>query len=864
MNVFQTAPNDQSIYYLGQIFGYVGTLLPTSNTTVLSAMFKVFNTAMLVMGVLMVIYISIIGVMATAHEGEFLGKKWHKLWTPIRMVLGIATLVPTASGYSVIQLIVMWVIVQGVGAADQVWGSALKYISATGTVSGTLISSPDVQSQMAPLFQALTCQATAHGSYNYSGSPGYYCADPSINDPFCQLSSDQMLSLNGSQVSQVVTPSGQYSLYSMGPSGTGNSCGSITFCNADVACKADPTSALCTACTAQKNALGLVVSALGAVAQSFADADYSYRQFYATSTPTNVTKIEWLLNYCSAKGASQKQCCAEPPLVVNSAFPGITTPSGCSTSLFPSPDAAQGKDGGNTNANPDAINQIFWPYLFSNLAAGSNFIQSATTVYIGNITAAVVAHQTENQQLSGMYQGAYNIGWLFAGAYYFNLSQQSSAQIKASVPKFSVAGCDPNPNGPGAGGSCTSSILNGSSGHPAYRNNYDAAGNLLTTMQQSGLPQSNPTFSQVQGLTTSGLGDVLNSFQNLLTTGTLNNGASTMSILLNLHNFGIGLLTTAAVIWVIMVTLALVLPLVGGWSPFILGNGVQSPVSSALISMFMFLGPPIFALIMVLFVFGCTLAYYLPIIPYLVYTFAVVGWFMAAIETMVASPLISLAIMAPGGEHEVFGKAVNSIFLLFNVFLRPILLVFGLIAAILLMGVVISMINAGFSQVMNSVGGQGISAITDPIELIVFIFMYIALVTLTVNKCCSIIPEMPDKVMKWLGAQGMGYGADKLTSIAGAAETGAKVAKGGAERSFAAAKGAVAAQKKGGEEGGGPSVSSGESGAGGGSAGGGGESQAIAKPLAPGQKPTPIPSGGAEGPALPKRPSSGPGSLPKK
>src|SRR5688500_18872811 len=121
INVFTIAVNDQSIYYLGRIFGNVGTVLPGTGPAILSAMFKVFNTAMLAVGSLIVTYTTVVGVLNTAAEGEFLGKHWHSIWVPLRTVIGIAGLFPTSSGYSAIQIVMMWVIMQGVGAADSVW-----------------------------------------------------------------------------------------------------------------------------------------------------------------------------------------------------------------------------------------------------------------------------------------------------------------------------------------------------------------------------------------------------------------------------------------------------------------------------------------------------------------------------------------------------------------------------------------------------------------------------------------------------------------------------------------------------------------------------------------------------------------------
>ena len=55
-----------------------------------------------------------------------LGKKFSSVWIPIRYSLGTALVLPvTSQGYCIMQQLVMWVILQGVGLADSVWNSYL-------------------------------------------------------------------------------------------------------------------------------------------------------------------------------------------------------------------------------------------------------------------------------------------------------------------------------------------------------------------------------------------------------------------------------------------------------------------------------------------------------------------------------------------------------------------------------------------------------------------------------------------------------------------------------------------------------------------------------------------------------------------
>ncbi|WP_225766738.1 DotA/TraY family protein [Stenotrophomonas sp. Marseille-Q4652] len=89
----------------------------------LGAAVGMFNTAVLIVAGILVMYTLIAGTLSTAHDGEMLGKKWSSLWLPIRTTLGAAAILPTMGGFSVIQAIVIWLALQGVGIANSVWGA---------------------------------------------------------------------------------------------------------------------------------------------------------------------------------------------------------------------------------------------------------------------------------------------------------------------------------------------------------------------------------------------------------------------------------------------------------------------------------------------------------------------------------------------------------------------------------------------------------------------------------------------------------------------------------------------------------------------------------------------------------------------
>ena len=159
---FAPPPSDYSVVFLGNIFGIVDGVLHGTGSQIMGSIFAVFNAAVLALGGLVIMYTLLVSTMNTAHEGQMLGKKWSSIWIPVRSTLGLALLIPKASGYCLMQIFVMWIVVQGVGAADKVWDAALGYLNRGGVI---------IQGQMDP-----TTSLTAAKSSGSAGGAQYILA----------------------------------------------------------------------------------------------------------------------------------------------------------------------------------------------------------------------------------------------------------------------------------------------------------------------------------------------------------------------------------------------------------------------------------------------------------------------------------------------------------------------------------------------------------------------------------------------------------------------------------------------------------------------------------------------------------------
>jgi conjugal transfer/type IV secretion protein DotA/TraY len=141
-----TSCTDHSVDMLRSIFGPVIDALVTgadpdtvsAASNVIATMMSFFNSGILIVGTLIVSYVAAMGTINTANDGEAMGRNWSSLWTPVRIVAGGAVLLPTASGYSFIQLVVLLFALWGIGFANGTYktGMAIGVLSPDGVVQG--------------------------------------------------------------------------------------------------------------------------------------------------------------------------------------------------------------------------------------------------------------------------------------------------------------------------------------------------------------------------------------------------------------------------------------------------------------------------------------------------------------------------------------------------------------------------------------------------------------------------------------------------------------------------------------------------------------------------------------------------------
>ncbi|MDR3423856.1 MAG: DotA/TraY family protein [Alphaproteobacteria bacterium] len=183
---------------------------------------------------------------------------------------------------------------------------------------------------------------------------------------------------------------------------------------------------------------------------------------------------------------------------------------------------------------------------------------------------------------------------------------------------------------------------------------------------------------------------------------------------------------------------------------------------------------PYAGLIVLLFwMAGFTLAFILPLMPFMRFSFSVLGWFFMIIEAVIAVPLVALAHLNPEGEG-LPGQAKKGYFFIFNLFLRPVLTVFGLICGLIMFLVAVSFIN--YAYAIAVVGAGGTASGMAAMGRLVYSILYVIILYICANHAFQLIDHLPENALKWMGAEAqttakMGDAAEVGQTVSGAMQT---------------------------------------------------------------------------------------------
>ena len=173
-----------------------------------------------------------------------------------------------------------------------------------------------------------------------------------------------------------------------------------------------------------------------------------------------------------------------------------------------------------------------------------------------------------------------------------------------------------------------------------------------------------------------------------------------------------------------------------------------------------FVTPFLFMIIFGILVAGLTLAYVIPMVPYIIYTMAVLGWIMAVMVALIGAPLWAAVHAIPTGEGAIPQEAKQGWKMLLALFVEPALLVFGFFLSIVVFQAAAWLVNKTFLAVAESVltmggtGGIG-AALAGIFGSITLILILVVLYWKIALWSFSLIMLIPNKALEWAGMQAL-------------------------------------------------------------------------------------------------------------
>ncbi len=665
LNQFTPPPGDTSVDFLHEIFGNIVNIASSGEATggldavdVLGQMMAVFNTAVLFLGMVFVAYTTIKGTVDSAHDGEILGKKMSEIWIPIRTVGGTALILPLASGYSTLQIGVLWLALQGVGIADAIWLAAINQISNDSMIANPIL--PDARPLAANILRFEVCAAAMNKQY----------ADSNRSTRIQAMAVPRTMSNTGDM--------GNVNLLDVIP------------------------------------AVGIYNAVSNYANSHYTVVDYKWRAVDDSGNtdgtyinPDVCGGISWNESWESSEGNANTNVIKAPILTAHA-----SAVQSMITELHP---VAQ--------------------QIVAGQKPAVGAIDTATANYISELrdAARLAVQNTNDKARADFLHTAESSGWIFAGTWYNHIVKMNDVMQSTlnSLPSSEPI-----------------SIVDGRETREALQNYQDAmavadeyAKNRIAGVRNVYYQETNVRAPQDGEGAWEYIKKLISApFMGAINQMTEEIAGSNLNHISQMKSFGDTIVTAG---WALAGTLAAAAGVSGSGAGKLLG-AVAFDAGAALgilsgVFTFMIIG---------LLFFGVTLSTYAPMIPFITWIASVVNWFVLLIEAVLAAPIWAVAHIHPDGDDAV-GRGGQGYMMILSLIMRPALMLFGLITAMLLTQPVTGLVNAGF---MSAVSGVQADSTTGLVSFFAYVAIYVIMMTTVLHTVFSLIHWIPDNVPRWIGA----------------------------------------------------------------------------------------------------------------
>lgn len=665
LNQFTPPPGDTSVDFLHEVFGKIVNIVASGGDPrgadvddVLGKMMSVFNTAVLFLGMVFVGYTTIKGTIDSAHDGEVLGRKMSEIWVPIRTVGGTALILPLASGYSTLQIGVLWLALQGVGIADAIWSAAINQVAQDNMIANPII--PDARPLAANILRFEVCAAAMNKQY----------ADSNRNTRIQAMAVPRTMSNTGDMsnvnVLDAIPPVGIYD-----------------------------------AVKNYANSRYTVIDYKWRAVDSNGNPDGTY------INPDVCGGISWKESWESSEGNANTKVIKAPILAAHA-----SAVKNMITELHP---VAQQIVAGQKPA-PGAID-----------AATANYVSALRSA------AKTAVQNTNDKARADFLKTAESSGWIFAGTWYNHIvkmndvMQSTLNSLPASEPISIIDGRE------------TREALQNYQDAMAVANEY--AKNRVADVKSVYYRETDVRAPQdgegaweyIKKLISAPFMGAINQMTEEIAGSNLNHMSQMKSFGDTIVVAGEGLLISSAV--------------GAGAANSWLAQGTAKIGFDAGATLAM-LSSSITLLSWAAIGFGTTLSVYAPLIPFITWIASVVNWFVLLIEAVLAAPIWAVAHIHPDGDDAV-GRGGQGYMMILSLVMRPALMLFGLVTAMLLTQPITGLVNAGF---MSAVSGVQADSVTGVASFLGYVAVYVIIMTTVLHTVFSLIHWIPDNVPRWIGA----------------------------------------------------------------------------------------------------------------
>lgn len=833
MPYFQLSPNDLSFRLLYSIFGPIvsqvqngsfftltgpanasfssltspsaitGTASPSANGStgignMMGAFFQIYNVAMLFMASLMILWKLLTHILVTADTGEWLGKKISTFWAPIRMVGGMSMLVPISGGYSLIQGVLIWLVLQGGAIADTEMNAVLTFFANQMNLSP--LSQPMGPTLAAQILESATCMI----DMNTRVGPQYFSEypDQGKNPVVIKISSYgfspnatgsnstgnktvSIYRMDGTQIGSPTTTmetggSGGYTEYDFVENP------SYAFDNEDEIAKPICGGVRISIPYQQSNQNS---SFLGSGTVTSAPI---YSSLYSSMGNAEITALQTAMNdiiplagqiatgqiSVSSANGLQTTVPYTGPITNNQTINGqINPPASSSSATPPSPNygayttAISDYDTTIQNAEQSAVQQYstsignsiqsvlkgrgwlqlgaIWLEMEKINEEGNNIITDHLTVSAPSIDQTaypmVYSHMLEASAIANTANNTYNSQIASAGSSAASATKTASLMGSVSSTAGSIA-LTAISHPLTSVENILSRLLTLPVGIVMEAMGYNVAGDGLGSLFASGNGSGFVTSSIAQNSQT---GNPLMNF--------INGGQRLMIIL----GHALGMIVIA-----LTLMKAVGLGKIGSFLGGKLGHTAMSAVGDAtpldaLGSSLKYLVYFILFLLAVFALIGFALGVWLPSIPLIAWLGAVTGWVLMIAESMMALPLWAIIHSNPEGEGWSPDSAKQGYQLLSGLVLRPSLMVGALFFGMSIMtgmSWLFGMLLQPYMRTLNENSGLG-----GAIMSLMTILLLVGFLVYICHMSLKLVTKLPDAILRWIGGGNDSLGAAEET-----------------------------------------------------------------------------------------------------